>query len=277
MGFEKQQKNNQGRFRGMILARIRDDIDSFMARDPAARSRLEVMLCYPGVHALIVYRVTSVLWRRGWRLLARFLSHLGKLATHIEIHPGATIGKRLFIDHGSGVVIGETSVICDDVTIYQAVTLGGIAPSVDSHAQKDVKRHPTIDDGAIVGSGAQVLGNIVVGKDARVGANAVVSIDVPPGTTAVGIPAHVVMPKDKRRAREFMAYGTSPDGAPDPMFRDIDYLRRQMAALMDRIDELEDELRVYREADEHYDDNSADRPRGEYGDGPTVVITGKPQ
>lgn len=222
-----------------------EDIDSFMARDPAARSRAEVMLCYPGFHALMVYRVTSRLWRNGYRLSARLVSQLGKMLTGIEIHPGATIGRRFFIDHGSGVVIGETSVIGDDVTLYQGVTLGGISPAVDSHAQVDVKRHPTIQDGVIIGSGAQVLGNITVGQGARIGANAVVSADIPAGVTAVGIPAHVIMPRDRRRIGEFMAYGTPADGCPDPVVRDMDAMRRQIAGLLDRIDDLEDRLRSH--------------------------------
>ena len=200
----------------MGFKRIQEDIAAFRERDPAARSRVEVVLCYPGFHALLFYRLSHGLWTRGWRLLGRFTSHVGKLLTAIEIHPGAEIGRRFVIDHGSGVVIGETSEIGDDVTLYQAVTLGGIAPSVDSKSQVDRKRHPTIADGAIIGSGAQILGPITVGEGARVGANAVVTKDVPPGVTAVGIPAHVVLPRDKASAGEFVAYGTPRDGCHDP-------------------------------------------------------------
>jgi serine O-acetyltransferase len=226
----------------MVFKRIVEEIDSFMARDPAARSRLEVILCYPGFHALMVYRLAHALWTRGFPLAGRFLSHLGKLLTGIEIHPGATIGRRLFIDHGTGVVIGETSEIGDDVTLYQGVTLGGTSPSVDSGSQVNKKRHPTLESGVIVGSGAQVLGPITVGEGARIGANAVVTKDLPPRVSAVGIPARVVMPRDKNRVKEFMAYGTPADGLPDPVARTIDGLRHQVNALLARVEELESRL-----------------------------------
>jgi len=226
----------------MFFKNLREDIDSFIARDPAARSRIEVALLYPGFHAILAYRLSHWLWQGGFRFLGRFVSQTARFLTGIEIHPGATIGKRFFIDHGDGVVIGETSHIGDDVTLYQAVTLGGISPSVDSHKQVDQKRHPTLEDGVIVGSGAQVLGPIVVGADARIGANAVVTRDVPQGVTAVGIPARVVMPRDKEHAKDFVAYGTPTDGCPDPVLRTIDNLRAQMGKLMERVDELEEEL-----------------------------------
>jgi len=225
----------------MIFKRLQEDIDSYRARDPAARSRLEVALLYPGFHALLFYRFSHALWIREFRFLGRFVSQLARFMTGIEIHPGATIGKHFFIDHGDGVVIGETSHIGDDVTIYQAVTLGGTSPSVDSHTQVDQKRHPTLEDGVIIGSGAQVLGPITIGKDARIGANAVVTSDVPQGVTAVGIPARVVMPRDKKHAGDFVAYGTPVEGCPDPVLRTIESLRAQVSQLMDRIDELEGE------------------------------------
>ncbi|MCR4377256.1 MAG: serine O-acetyltransferase [Rhodospirillales bacterium] len=225
----------------MIFKRLQEDIDSFIARDPAARSRIEVALLYPGFHAILVYRASHWLWKRGFRFLGRFLSQVARFTTGIEIHPGATIGARFFIDHGDGVVIGETSHIGDDVTLYQAVTLGGISPSVDSHTQVNKKRHPTLENGVIVGSGAQVLGPITVGADARIGANAVVTRDVPPGVTAVGIPARVVMPRDREHAKDFVAYGTPADGCPDPVLNTIENLRTQVAQLMERVDELENE------------------------------------
>ncbi len=223
----------------MIFKWLREDIDAFMARDPAAESRLEVVLCYPGFHALIFHRMSHALW--GWRLhlFARLVSHLGKLLTQIEIHPGATIGRRFVIDHGSGVVIGETAEIGEDVTLYHGVTLGGIAPAVDADSQRNRKRHPTVRDGAIIGAGAHVLGPIEVGRGARIGSNAVVTRDVPAGVTAVGIPARVVMPRDKDKAKEFAAYGTPTDGLPDPLARTIDNLRGQIAQLLDRVEELE--------------------------------------
>lgn len=225
----------------MIFKRLQEDIDSFIARDPAARSRIEVALLYPGFHAILIYRASNWLWKRDFRFLGRFLSQMARFTTGIEIHPGATIGARFFIDHGDGVVIGETSHIGDDVTLYQAVTLGGISPSVDSHMQVDQKRHPTLENGVIVGSGAQVLGPITVGADARIGANAVVTRDVPPGVTAVGIPARVVMPRDKEHAKDFVAYGTPADGCPDPVLNTIENLRAQVAQLMERVDELEND------------------------------------
>ena len=223
----------------MFFKRLQEDIESFKARDPAARSGLEIVLCYPGFHALLFYRLCHWLWGHGFRLLARFISHIGKILTAIEIHPGAQIGRRFVIDHGTGVVIGETSVIGDDVTLYHGVTLGGIAPSVDSGSQVGVKRHPTIKDGAIIGSGAAVLGPITIGEGARVGSNSVVTKDVPPSVTAVGIPAQVVMPRDKRKAREFQPYGTPTDGCPDPVLQTIESLRGQVTALMARVEELE--------------------------------------
>lgn len=226
----------------MVFKKIQEDIDAFMARDPAARSGLEVILCYPGFHALMAYRVSNWLWKRNWRLLARCISHIAKIISGIEIHPGAQIGKRFVIDHGTGVVIGETAVIGEDVTLYHAVTLGGVSPAVDSSSQVNVKRHPTLCDGVIVGSGAQVLGPITIGKNARVGANAVVHMDVPAGVTAVGIPAKVVMPKDRRKAKEFVAYGEPVEGAPDPVLQTIEGLRGQVETLMDRIGGLEEEL-----------------------------------
>ncbi len=223
----------------MIFKTFKDDIDAFMARDPAAQSRFEVFLCYPGFHAMLFYRLSNWLWRKGWRLSGRFVSSIGKLLTLIEIHPGASIGKRFVIDHGSGVVIGETAIIGDDVTLYQGVTLGGVSPSVDSHAQVNQKRHPTLANDVIIGSGAQVLGPITIGESARVGANAVVHKDVPPGVTAVGIPARVVMPRNKEKAKEFVAYGEPIEGVPDPVLRTIEDLRHQVTALKKQIEDME--------------------------------------
>ncbi len=228
----------------MIFKRIQEDVAAIMARDPAARTKAEVILCYPGLHVLLFYRVAHGAWKRHWYLLGRILSHLAKLLTGIEIHPGAEIGRRFFIDHGSGVVIGETSIIGDDVTMYHGVTLGGVAPSVDSRSQVNVKRHPTIRDGAIIGSGAQILGPISIGEGARIGANAVVTKDIPAGVSAVGIPARVIMPHDREKAKEFVAYGTPTDGAPDPMVRGIEMLRTQVTELMGRVEELEAALKA---------------------------------
>ena len=226
----------------MLFKRIREDIEAFMTRDPAAQSKLEVILCYSGLHAVMYHRLSHALWKRGWRVLGRFISHFGKIMTGIEIHPAAKIGRRLVIDHGTGVVIGETSEIGDDVTLYHGVTLGGISPSVDSASQVNIKRHPTLLDGAIVGSGAQILGPITVGKEARVGSNAVVTKDVPGGMTAVGIPARIVMPRDKSKISDFVAYGEPADGCPDVVLTNIEELRNQVALLINKVGELETRL-----------------------------------
>jgi len=230
----------------MIFKRLRADIGAYMERDPAARSRVEVVLCYPGFQALLFYRASRALWRHDWRLSGRVVSHVGRMLTGIEIHPGAKIGERCVIDHGSAVVIGETSVIGDDVTLYQGVTLGGTSPAIDSRAQADKKRHPTLDDGVIIGSGAQILGPITVGEGARVGANAVVTRDIPRGVSAAGIPARVILPRDKKKAkdREFVAYGT-PGELFDPVLRNMDSIRNQLAMLVGRVEELEDRLGNY--------------------------------
>jgi len=225
----------------MVFKTLREDIDAYLERDPAARGPVEIILCYPGFHALVFYRFCHWLWRHRMFLLGRFIAHIGRFLTAIEIHPGATIGRRFVIDHGSGIVIGETAVIGDDVTLYHDVTLGGVAPSVDSQSQAGQKRHPTLEDGVIVGSGAQILGPIVVGSHARVGANSVVTKDVPGSVTAVGVPAKVVMPKNKEKAREFQAYATTDEGCPDPVLQTIESLRSQVIALSQRVEGLEAE------------------------------------
>jgi serine O-acetyltransferase len=221
----------------MLLKTLREEIDATIARDPAARSRLEVVLCYPGFQAVMFYRAAHYFWRRGWRLLGRFLSHCGRVLTGIEIHPGARIGRRLFIDHGMGVVIGETAEIGDDVTLYQGVTLGGTALHKG-------KRHPTLGDGVIVGSGAQVLGSFTVGAGARVGANAVVLAEVPPGATVVGIPAKQVgAPRaaaESLPAELFLPYGTPCDEMPDPVARAVSALLDEVSSLRARVADLEE-------------------------------------
>ena len=225
-----------------MFKRIREEIGVVFERDPAVRSRIEVVMCYPGFHALQLHRLAHAAWRRGWRLSGRFISHVGRFVTGIEIHPAAVIGRRFFIDHGTGVVIGETSRIGDDVTLYQGVTLGGIAPSIDAASQVDQKRHPTIGDGAIVGSGAQVLGPITVGAGARVGANAVVVKDVPAGVTVAGIPARVVGGRDKTHPEKFAAYGTPSPDLPDPVSQAVDGLVEHVGTLAARIEQLERQL-----------------------------------
>jgi len=220
----------------MLFKNLKEEIDTVLAHDPAARSRLEVVLCYPGFHSMLFHRVAHWLWVRNWLLLGRWVSHLGRLATGIEIHPGAKIGRRLFIDHGMGVVVGETAEIGDDVTLYQGVTLGGTSLH---HG----KRHPTLADGVIVGSGAQILGGFTVGRDARVGANAVVLAEVPPGATVVGIPAKPVgAPRPVEAAKtvhEFLPYGTPCDEIPDPVARVLNGLLDEVHTLRARLQEVE--------------------------------------
>jgi serine O-acetyltransferase len=226
---------------GAMFKSIRDEIDAMMARDPAARSRIEIVVCYPGFQALLFHRLAHGLWRGGWRLLGRLVSQLGRWLTGIEIHPAVVIGRRFFIDHGMAVVVGETSEIGDGVTLYQGVTLGGVAPSVDSHNQRNTKRHPTLEDGVIVGSGAQVLGPITVGRNARIGANAVVTKDVPSGVTVVGIPARAVQSRAQPKQAEarFVAYGTPIGDLSDPIARSIDGLLDEVQTLRARVNRIE--------------------------------------
>ena len=194
-----------------MFSRLREDLASVRERDPAARSTLEVLMCYPGIHALIFHRIAHGAWTREWHWLGRLISHISRFLTGIEIHPGAVIGRRVFIDHGMGVVIGETAEIGDDCTIYQAVTLGGTS------LYRGTKRHPTLGRGVVVGAGAKVLGGFTVGDGAKIGSNAVVVKPVPAGATAVGNPARVVDP-ERDAAREqkaeqigFSAYGVTRD------------------------------------------------------------------
>ena len=190
-----------------MFNQIIKEIDAVFDRDPAARSRVEVIFCYPGFHAVMAYRLANKLWRNNWKFLARFLSHMTRMFTGVEIHPGATIGQRFFIDHGMGVVIGETARIGDDVTLYHGVTLGGTS------FMKGI-RHPQIGNNVIVGAGAQLLGPIQVGNGARIGSNAVVVKDVPEGATMVGVPANQVVAKVvpiTAQEPAFDAYGAAGD------------------------------------------------------------------
>lgn len=211
-----------------LLITLRDDITCVSERDPAARSTLEVALFYPGVHALIWHRLAHLLWTGGWKFGARFLSWLARLLTNIDIHPAATIGERFFIDHGAGVVIGETAVIGNDVTMYHGVTLGGTSWSAG-------KRHPTIEDSALIGAGAKILGPVTVGRGARVGANSVVIEDVPPHMTVVGIPGRIVR-EERRRCHPDGRINLEHHLIPDPVGDAI-------SALIDRLDFLEARFR----------------------------------
>lgn len=226
-----------------LMAQFREDVNCVFERDPAARSRLEVLTTYPGVHALLWHRVSHRLWRRGWHYTARLLAFIARTWTNVDIHPGATIGRRFFIDHGSGVVIGETAEIGNDVTLYHGVTLGGTSWNKG-------KRHPTLDDGVMVGAGAKILGPIIIGTDARVGANSVVVKDVPPKRTVVGIPGKVV---HVREVGEVNPYGIDLNHhlIPDPVGRAI-------ACLMDRLSVLEASvLRERKDAGSTPDDDCA--------------------
>jgi serine O-acetyltransferase len=214
----------------MAFMFLREMVTAYHQRDPAARSRMEVLLCYPGLHALMIHRLAHGLWTRRFYLLGRWISHLGRFLTGIEIHPGAQIGRRVVIDHGMGVVIGETAILGDDAYLYHQVTLGTASTSKG-------KRHPTVGRNVILGAGAKILGDIVVGDGARVGANAVVVSDVQPGQTVVGIPARPVE-RDHTKpapAPSFLAYGTPCDGAPDPMMCQIEGLRAELLAVESRL------------------------------------------
>ncbi|MDA7581092.1 serine O-acetyltransferase [Candidatus Pelagibacter sp.] len=186
---------------------MNDFLQSIIDRDPAAKSKLSLILTYPGVKAVFFHRIANFFQLAKFDLIARFISQFSRFLTGIEIHPGAKIGKNLFIDHGMGVVIGETSEIGNNVTIYHMATLGGISPSINSNDQRNTKRHPTIEDDVVIGSGAQVLGPVTVGRCAKIGANAVITKDVPEKSVMVGIPAKNVGIADS----EFKPYGITPD------------------------------------------------------------------
>ena len=220
-----------------MFARLREDIAVVFERDPAARSTWEVLTCYPGLHALVWHRVaTNPLWRAGLRWLARWLAHLSRWLTGIEIHPGATIGRRVFIDHGMGIVVGETAVIGDDCTLYHGVTLGGTSWNKG-------KRHPTLARGVVIGAGAKVLGPVLVGDGAKIGSNAVVVRDVPPGATAVGIPARILVGDEALRREDhaaklgFSAYAIASD-MNDPMVQAIHQLLDHAASTEERMNKL---------------------------------------
>ncbi len=210
-----------------MFKRIREDIETVFSKDPAARSTLEVLTCYPGLHALWLHRVAHWLWAHRLRLLGRLVSHLGRYTTGIEIHPGATIGRRFFIDHGMGVVIGETSDIGDDVLMYQGVVLGGTS------LEKE-KRHPTLSNGVVVGAGAIVLGPITLGEGARVGAGSVVVKDVPPGATVVGVPGRIGLGFTSEEVQA-LEHGR----LPDPIAEAVRFVMESQDMLATRVKNLE--------------------------------------
>ncbi|MDN3521202.1 serine O-acetyltransferase [Halomonas ramblicola] len=251
-----------------MFQHLREDINSVFDRDPAARNFLEVLTNYPGLHALLIHRLSHRLWRANLKWLARSLSTFARWLTGIEIHPGASIGRRFFIDHGMGVVIGETAEVGDDVTLYQGVTLGGTSWNKG-------KRHPTLEDGVIVGAGAKILGPFSVGAGAKIGSNAVVTKEVPAGATVVGIPGKVVKraepdaaevlevdPKRReamRRKFGFDAYGISED-MPDPVARSIQAMLDHMHAVDERIERM---CQTLRKVDASYRDGQLPELRDE--------------
>jgi serine O-acetyltransferase len=227
-----------------MFERLREDIQSVFHRDPAARNAFEVLTCYPGMHAIWLHRLSRSLWLNGFKWPARMVSNFGRWFTGIEIHPGAKVGRRFFIDHGMGIVIGETAEIGDDVTLYQGVTLGGTTWNKG-------KRHPTLESGVVVGAGAKVLGPFTVGAGAKVGSNAVVTKAVPAGATVVGIPGRIIIKSDdeaeaKRKAMAeklgFDAYGVSED-MPDPVARAIGQLLDHLQAVDVRLEDMGDALK----------------------------------
>jgi serine O-acetyltransferase len=217
-----------------LIASIREDVRCVFERDPAANSWAMVLFCYPGLHALWAHHIHHWLWCRNFRLLPRWMSQVTRFWTGVEIHPGAQIGRRVFIDHGMGVVIGETAVVGDDVTLYQGVTLGGTGKEVG-------KRHPTLRSGVFVGNNANILGNITIGENSRVGAGSVVVRDVPPDSTVVGVPAHIVYQGGKR------VLITDPHEINDPLSDVIIALSDEVKRLKCRLEKLDGELQTARQ------------------------------
>lgn len=209
-----------------LVALIREDVATVLERDPAAKSRLEVFLCYSGLHAVWFHRINHWLWNHSLFLLARWLSQVARFLTGIEIHPGARIGRRLFIDHGLGVVIGETAIVGDDVTLYQGVTLGGTG-------KEHGKRHPTIEDNVVIGGGAKVLGNITVGRNCRIGAGSVVLRNVPDHSTVVGVPGHIIFRNGER------VVITDPKQINDPLSEALAAVATEVNKLHERVQKLE--------------------------------------
>ena len=211
-----------------FLASVREDIAAALERDPAAKSKLEIIACYSGLHAVWMYRINHWLWHHNWRVLARWASQVARWLTGIEIHPAAEVGRRVFIDHGMGVVIGETAIVGDDVTMYQGVTLGGTG-------KEKGKRHPTVASNVVIGAGAKILGNITLGENCRIGAGSVVLQDVPDNSTVVGVPGHVIFRNGKR------VVITDPKQIKDPLSEALLQLASQVNVLKEKLRRLEEE------------------------------------
>ena len=220
-----------------MLRTLKSDIQIIKERDPAARGIVEIFICYPGFQSIVLHRLTHKLWKLKLPLIPRLLSHVNRLFTGIEIHPGAKIGKKVFIDHGMGVVIGETAEIGNDVTIYHGVTLGGVSPSEDSASQKDKKRHPTLEDKVIIGSGAQILGPITIGANSKVGSNSVVTKDVESNKSVIGNPARYTIVPNSSGVKKFRAYGLSK--GDDSRATVVEKLEKDNSDLRNRIEKLE--------------------------------------
>ncbi len=224
---EEQRKKTLFRMIKKILSFIREDIRTAFREDPAARNTVEVLLCYPGLHAIWCYRIAHWFWNRNFKTLARLISHIARFFTGIEIHPGAKIGRRFFIDHGMGVVIGETTEIGDDVLIYQGVVLGGVS-------QQKIKRHPTIGNRVVIGAGAILLGPIKVGDGAKIGAGSVVINDVPADSTVVGVPGRAVI---KKAPRKVSGVDLDHNKLPDPIIEVLHRLEKRIENLEKRMEE----------------------------------------
>ena len=223
-----------------IFKLIKSDLHAAKKRDPAARSYLEIILTYSGFHAILFHMICHFLWKIKLKLLSRFMANVSRVFTSIEIHPAVVIDEGFFIDHGSGLVIGETSVIGKNVTIYQQATLGGLSPSVNSDLQRNVKRHPTIGNNVIIGSGAQILGPIFIGNNSRIGTNAVVLKNVPESHTYVGIPARKV--ESPQQKESFEAYGVSEGKIDDPNKKSILAMFNELHLLNEKINLIESKI-----------------------------------
>ena len=224
-----------------LLALIISDLRAAKMRDPAARNYLEITFTYSGFHAILFYRICNILWKIKLKFIARFLSNIGRIISSVEIHPAAKIDEGLFIDHGSGLVVGETCEIGKNVTLYQHTTLGGISPAINSSSQINVKRHPTIGDNVIIGSGAQVLGPVFVGNNARIGANAVVLSNVPENVTYVGIPARKLDSISK--SKDFNPYGIGDGKIDDPNKKSIHALFKEIHDLSEKLEKMQNVLK----------------------------------
>lgn len=229
-----------------MFSQLKEDLKVVFERDPAVRSVFEIIFCYPGFHAMLFYRFSHWLWNSGMKFLARFVSHVGRFMTGIEIHPGATIGRGFFIDHGMGVVIGETAEIGENCTLYHGVTLGGTSWAKE-------KRHPTLGNNVIIGSGAKVLGPFTVGDDSKIGSNSVVVKEVPAQATVVGIPGRVVISGEKRQGVDLQH-----DKLPDPVAKAVSCLFDQMHRLEDRVEELQSEQKDLKERLARYEEPAKD-------------------